>query len=46
MTSFVLRRAAQLPSKTALIDADSGRTLTYAELGQAIDRASRGLARV
>jgi long-subunit acyl-CoA synthetase (AMP-forming) len=27
-----------------LIDAESGRTLTYAELGEAIDRASRGLA--
>ena len=36
--------ARRLQSKTALIDAESGRSLTYAQLGEAIDRASRGLA--
>ena len=45
LTPYVLRRAAELHAKPALIDADSGRTLTYAELGAAIDRASCGLAR-
>ena len=44
LTPFVLRRAAHLRSKPALIDAESGRALTYAELGDAIERASRGLA--
>jgi acyl-CoA synthetase (AMP-forming)/AMP-acid ligase II len=45
LTPFVLRRAAGLHSKPALIDAESGRSLTYAELGDAVERAARGLAR-
>jgi len=44
LTSFVLRRADQLASKPALIDADSGRMLTYGQLDEAIRRASCGLA--
>jgi acyl-CoA synthetase (AMP-forming)/AMP-acid ligase II len=44
LTSFVLRRVAQVATKPALIDAESGRILTYAQLHEAIDRASRVLA--
>jgi acyl-CoA synthetase (AMP-forming)/AMP-acid ligase II len=40
----VLRRAAQLHSKPALIDADSGQCLTYGQLLEAIDRVASGLA--
>jgi acyl-CoA synthetase (AMP-forming)/AMP-acid ligase II len=40
LPELVLRRAADLPDKPALIDGPSGRTLTYGEL----DRMVRGLA--
>jgi acyl-CoA synthetase (AMP-forming)/AMP-acid ligase II len=44
LTSFVFRRAEKLGSKPALIDADSGRTLTFAQLDETIRRAAGGLA--
>ena len=44
LTEFVLRRASELPSKPALIDADSGRTLTFEQLVEDIKRAARGLS--
>src|SRR2546422_1765734 len=41
---FVLARAAALRDKPALIDAASGRTLTYGQLAGGADRAAAGLA--
>ncbi|MFZ0171657.1 MAG: AMP-binding protein, partial [Acidimicrobiales bacterium] len=43
LTEYVLRRAADLPDKPALIDGPSGRTLTYAQLNQAIRSLAGGL---
>jgi acyl-CoA synthetase (AMP-forming)/AMP-acid ligase II len=43
LTPFVLERAQELGDKPALIDGPSGRTLTYAQLDQAIRRAAGGL---
>jgi acyl-CoA synthetase (AMP-forming)/AMP-acid ligase II len=44
LTQFVLRRSAELRRKPALIDADSGRSLSYGQLSDAIERAASGLA--
>jgi acyl-CoA synthetase (AMP-forming)/AMP-acid ligase II len=44
LTSFVLRRAAEVHSKPALIESESGQALTYGQLGEAIECAARGLA--
>src|SRR6266576_3136059 len=41
---FVLARAAALGDKPALIDAASGRTLTYGQLAGGADRVAAGLA--
>jgi acyl-CoA synthetase (AMP-forming)/AMP-acid ligase II len=45
LTSFVLERAASRSEKAALVDATSGRTLTYGELAEGIRRAAAGLSR-
>jgi acyl-CoA synthetase (AMP-forming)/AMP-acid ligase II len=42
---YVLRHAARLGDKPALIDAPSGRVLTYAQLADGVRRAAAGLAR-
>src|SRR5207237_537351 len=42
-SSVVLAMARQLPSKTALIDADTGTRITYGQLTGAIDAAARDL---
>jgi acyl-CoA synthetase (AMP-forming)/AMP-acid ligase II len=44
VTSFVLEQAAERGEKPALIDGPSGRTLTYAELGEQIAAMRGGLA--
>src|SRR5436190_21747993 len=41
---FVLARATALGDKPALIDAASGRTLTYGQLAGGADRGAAGLA--
>src|SRR5438094_9431886 len=41
---FVLRRAAALGDKPALVDAASGRSLTYAALAAGVARVAAGLA--
>ena len=41
---FVLAKAAALGQKPALIDGASGRTLTYAQLADAVERLAAGLA--
>src|SRR5215218_4818155 len=43
-TPFVLRHARRLADKPALIDGQSGRSLTYAQLATAIRRAAGTLA--
>jgi acyl-CoA synthetase (AMP-forming)/AMP-acid ligase II len=45
LTPFVLRRALELGDKPALIDAPSGRTLTYRQLVGGVRAAAAGLAR-
>ena len=45
LASFLLQRTQHLGSKPALIDASSGRTLTYAQIADAIPRVAAGLAR-
>src|SRR5437764_6598417 len=42
--AFVLARAAALGDKTALVDAASGRSLTYAALAAGVSRVAAGLA--
>src|SRR6059036_1842305 len=42
--AFVLRRAAALGDKPALVDAASGRSLTYAALAAGVSRVAAGLA--
>jgi acyl-CoA synthetase (AMP-forming)/AMP-acid ligase II len=44
LTPFVLRHAARLADKPALIDDITGRTLTFGQLAEAIDRTAAGLA--
>ena len=43
LTPYVLRRAAELAGKPAIIDAASGRTLTYGELESGVRRLAGGL---
>jgi acyl-CoA synthetase (AMP-forming)/AMP-acid ligase II len=43
-TEYVLRHAARLADKPALVDGPSGRTLTYAQVATAVRRAAAGLA--
>jgi acyl-CoA synthetase (AMP-forming)/AMP-acid ligase II len=43
LTQFVLRQAERLASKPAFIDGPSGRTLSYGQLVEAIDRTAAGL---
>jgi acyl-CoA synthetase (AMP-forming)/AMP-acid ligase II len=43
-TQYVLARAQALGDKPALIDGPSGRTITYEQLAQAVQRAAAGLA--
>ena len=43
LAEFVLRRAAELPDKPALIDAATGRAMSYGELAGAVRRAAAGL---
>jgi acyl-CoA synthetase (AMP-forming)/AMP-acid ligase II len=44
LTSFVLRHARRLAGEPAIVDAASGRTLTYGELAAGVERAAAGLA--
>jgi acyl-CoA synthetase (AMP-forming)/AMP-acid ligase II len=44
LAEFVLQRAAELGDKPALIDGPSGRTLTYGELANGVERLAAGLA--
>ena len=44
ISDFVLRHAARLGDKPALIDAPSGRILTYRQLGENVRAAAAGLA--
>jgi acyl-CoA synthetase (AMP-forming)/AMP-acid ligase II len=44
LTEFVLARAGQLGDKAAMIDAPSGRTITYAELQKLVRSVAAGLA--
>ena len=44
LTPFVLRHAERLAAKPALIDGESGRTLTYGEFARAIRATAAGLA--
>src|ERR671930_2279980 len=44
LTPFVLARAGELGDKPALIDAPTGRTITYAELAESGRAAAAGLA--
>lgn len=43
ITPYVLRHAASIPDKAALIDGPSGRTLTYGQLAAGIARIAGGL---
>ena len=45
ITDYVLRHAARLGDKPALIDAPSGRTITYRQLADGVQRVAAGLAR-
>jgi acyl-CoA synthetase (AMP-forming)/AMP-acid ligase II len=45
ITDFVLRYADRLPTKPALIDGPSGRTLTYETLADGVKRVATALAR-
>jgi acyl-CoA synthetase (AMP-forming)/AMP-acid ligase II len=44
LTPFVLARAGELGDKPALIDAPTGRTITYAELAESVRAVAAGLA--
>jgi acyl-CoA synthetase (AMP-forming)/AMP-acid ligase II len=44
LTDFVLARAVELGDKPALIDAPTGRTITYAQLVQSVRAVGAGLA--
>jgi acyl-CoA synthetase (AMP-forming)/AMP-acid ligase II len=43
VTEYVMRRAAEVPDRVALIDGPSGRTYTYAQLDDMIHRFAGGL---
>lgn len=45
LTEFIFEHAEDHPDRAALIDGTTGRTLTYAELCEAVRRAAAGLAR-
>ncbi|MDP2700467.1 MAG: AMP-binding protein, partial [Candidatus Rokubacteria bacterium] len=45
ITEYVLRHAARLGDKPALIDGPTGRTLTYRQLAESVKRAAAGLGR-
>ena len=45
ITEYVLRHAARLGDKPALIDGPTGRTLTYRQLAESVRRTAAGLAR-
>src|SRR5688572_28823391 len=45
LAPFVLRRAAELGTKTALVDGASGRSYTYSQLADAVHRVAYGLIR-
>ena len=45
ITEYVLRHAARLRDKPALVDGPTGRTITYTQLAGGIRRAAAGLAR-
>jgi acyl-CoA synthetase (AMP-forming)/AMP-acid ligase II len=44
LTNYVLERADRYGTKPALVDGSTGRTITYAQLRQAIDQLSAGFA--
>ncbi|KPL86356.1 hypothetical protein SE16_13620 [Ardenticatena maritima] len=44
LTDFVLGDAARFGDKPALIDGPTGRTITYTQLAQAVERVAAGLA--
>lgn len=44
LTEFVLRRAAEFGDKPAIIDSESGRTITYAQLTPLVHRLAAGFA--
>lgn len=44
LTDFVLKRAAEFGDKPAIIDAQTGRAITYAQLGPLVNRLAAGLA--
>jgi acyl-CoA synthetase (AMP-forming)/AMP-acid ligase II len=44
LTPFVLKRARQFGGKPALIDGHTGRTITYAQLAESINRVASSLA--
>src|SRR2546422_3292272 len=44
VASFILEHAPRLGERPALIDGETGRTLTYDELVAAVDRTAAGLA--
>jgi acyl-CoA synthetase (AMP-forming)/AMP-acid ligase II len=46
LADFVLARAAARGNRAALVDSVTGRTITYAELPELVDRAASGLARL
>jgi acyl-CoA synthetase (AMP-forming)/AMP-acid ligase II len=46
LADFVLAPAAARGSRAALVDSVTGRTITYGELPQLLDRAAAGLARL
>jgi len=46
LAQFVLAGAAKRGSRAALIDANTGRTLTYGELPALVERTAAGLARL
>jgi acyl-CoA synthetase (AMP-forming)/AMP-acid ligase II len=46
LADFVLAGAAARGNRPALVDSITGRTITYAELPQLVDRAAAGLARL
>jgi acyl-CoA synthetase (AMP-forming)/AMP-acid ligase II len=44
ITSFVLRHAARLADRPALIDGPTGRTVTFGQFAESVHRAAAGLA--
>ena len=46
ITDYVLRHAARLGDKPALIDGPTGRTITYGGLAESVRRAAAGLHRI